>query len=45
MYSFSYGEFKHIVTSITGGNENAPTVIEKFLAGASAGAFSQVISS
>jgi solute carrier family 25 (mitochondrial phosphate transporter), member 23/24/25/41 len=38
-----YGEFKHLVTKMTGGDENAPTVIEKFIAGGSAGAFSQAI--
>lgn len=38
-----YGEFKHLVTKLTGGDENAPTVVEKFIAGASAGAVSQAL--
>jgi solute carrier family 25 (mitochondrial phosphate transporter), member 23/24/25/41 len=38
-----YGEFKHLVTKMTGGDENAPTVVEKFIAGGSAGAFSQAL--
>lgn len=38
-----YGEFKHLVTKLTGGDESAPTIIEKFIAGASAGAFSQAM--
>jgi solute carrier family 25 (mitochondrial phosphate transporter), member 23/24/25/41 len=38
-----YGEFKRVVTTLTGGDEHAPTVIEKFMAGASAGAVSQAL--
>jgi hypothetical protein len=38
----SYDIFKQSVTSITGGDELSPSVGEKFIAGAAAGAFSQV---
>ena len=39
---YSYGEFKRLVTSVTGGDELSPSVGEKFVSGAAAGAVSQV---
>eukprot|EP00602_Paraphysomonas_sp_CaronLab_P008547 CAMPEP_0185032710 /NCGR_PEP_ID=MMETSP1103-20130426/21031_1 /TAXON_ID=36769 /ORGANISM="Paraphysomonas bandaiensis, Strain Caron Lab Isolate" /LENGTH=458 /DNA_ID=CAMNT_0027568699 /DNA_START=131 /DNA_END=1507 /DNA_ORIENTATION=+ len=38
-----YGEFKHLVTSVTGGDEMTPSVVEKFVAGAAAGAAAQTL--
>ena len=42
-FDCSYDELKCIVTSVTGGHALRPTLGEKFIAGACAGAFAQVI--
>lgn len=41
--AYSYDIFKQSVTSITGGDELSPSIGEKFVAGAAAGAVSQVV--